>query len=167
MWNGHTCSSPRSSTGSGRPLCAAVIVARVWQSVAPFIRTLHCMSVDAVYIAYMRPPHARELLSDGVLEQRDKKLQPTFAERPFITGIPRLPEGFIFTEWMRRADVSRSVWLSVCVWPPFTPSYRCHIDVGHPSLSLSIHRHIRPTGDLSPAARAMSMLARGWCLLSR
>ena len=73
------------------------------------------MSVDAVYIAYMRPPHARELLADWVLEHRDKKLQTTFAERPYIAGIPRLPEGYIFTEWMRRAAVCRSVWLSVCV----------------------------------------------------
>ena len=73
------------------------------------------MSVDAVHIAYMRPPYARELLADGVLEQRDKKLQTVFAERPHIAGLPRLPEGYIFTEWMRRAAVRRSVWLSVCV----------------------------------------------------
>ena len=44
---------------------------------------------------------ARELLACGLLEQRDKKLQVTFAERSSIEGIPNLPAGYKFTEWMR------------------------------------------------------------------
>ena len=44
---------------------------------------------------------ARELLACGLLEQRDKKLQVTFAERSTIAGVPPLPEGYKFTEWMR------------------------------------------------------------------
>ena len=49
----------------------------------------------------MRPPRARELLACGFLESRDSKLQVTFAERATIEGIPQLPEGYKFTEWMR------------------------------------------------------------------
>ena len=59
------------------------------------------MSVGAACIAYMRPPRARELLACGALEQRDKKLQTTFLEREYIPGVPHLPDGYKFTEWMR------------------------------------------------------------------
>ena len=44
---------------------------------------------------------ARELLACGLLEQRDKKLQQTFMERATIEGIPDLPSGYKFIEWMR------------------------------------------------------------------
>ena len=37
----------------------------------------------------------------GALEQRDKKLQTTFLEREYIPGVPHLPDGYKFTEWMR------------------------------------------------------------------
>ena len=115
MWNGATCSSPRSSTRSGQPVCASVLAVRVWQSVASCSRTPQCMGVDTACIAYMRPSRARELLACGLLEPRDKKLQITFTERTTVAGIPPLPEGYKFTEWMRCAAARRCVWRSVCV----------------------------------------------------
>ena len=58
---------------------------------------------------------AREMLACGLLEQRDKKLQQTFMEREVIEGIPELPKGYKFTEWMRRAAACRCV--CVCDYP--------------------------------------------------
>ena len=41
------------------------------------------------------------MLACGILETRDKKLQVTFAERVAIPGVPALPDGYKFTDWMR------------------------------------------------------------------
>ena len=49
----------------------------------------------------MWSPRARELLACGFLEARDKKPQVTFVERVTIAGMPSLPEGYKFTDWMR------------------------------------------------------------------
>ena len=49
----------------------------------------------------MWSPRARELLACGFREARDKKPQVTFTERITIAGMPTLPEGYKFTDWMR------------------------------------------------------------------
>ena len=41
------------------------------------------------------------MLACGILETRDKKLQITFTERVSVAGLPPLPEGYKFIEWMR------------------------------------------------------------------
>ena len=41
------------------------------------------------------------MLAGGFLEARDKKPQATFMERVTIAGMPTLPEGYKFTDWMR------------------------------------------------------------------
>ena len=46
-------------------------------------------------------PHTRELFAGGVLERRDKPAEENFQERTTIPGVPDLPDGYVFTEWLR------------------------------------------------------------------
>ena len=101
MWTGAIYSSPRSSTRSGQPAGAYTFAIRVWPSVDSHSRPAHSVSGDAACVVYMWSPRARELLACGFLEARDKKPQVTFVERITITGMPSLPEGYKFTDWMR------------------------------------------------------------------
>ena len=50
----------------------------------------------------------RELLAAGVLERRDKPPALEFQEKTTVQGVPALPDGYIFTQWLRCAIAIRS-----------------------------------------------------------
>ena len=187
MWNGLTCSSPRSSTGSGQPVCASVLAVRVWQSVAscrwtpPCMghsvascsRTPPCMCVDPACIAYMRPPRARELLAcwgSGATGQEAPDHLRRAGPHPRDAALAdRL-------QVHRVDEVSRCPYMCVDVrlfeWLPFSSNHHCRIGVIR--MPLHIHHHTHPTGNSSLAAHgakqsptSRSRLATGWWCLSR
>ena len=82
---------------------------------------------------------ARELLSAGVLDPRDKPPAAEFKERATIPGVPQLPTGYVFTQWIRCA-VS---FLSCVTIHPFG-SYTIHV-YRAPTTRARVHLHVPTT----------------------
>ena len=72
---------------------------------------VHCV---CMYMLTTSAP-SRQLLAAGVLDPDDKKPQEEFQEIVHMAGMPRLPDGYTFTEWLRFA--SSVMPMCICVVP--------------------------------------------------
>ena len=101
--------------------------------------SLYAISEPLTCRVHTHTHRARELLSAGVLDPRDKPPAADFKERATIPGVPQLPTGYIFTQWMRCA-VS---FLSCVTIRPFD-SYIRHV-YRAPTTRARVHLHVPTT----------------------
>ena len=114
--------------------------------------TLAVLITQAHPCTYLHIP-ARELFAAGVLDARDKRQRNEFSERNNIPGMPELPKGYMFTQWMRCADIVQSCIAVRLV----TVMCMCDHMVGSVSRVTTYPQEVHP-----PGQAAEFRCKRGW-----